>query len=439
MPIIGRRDLRLERERTPLPGDADDEADGEADEDHDDQRGAERAEHPVDLDLAGVQDRERGDQPARDEHREQARELARASARRRPGLPAARPWSAMRGSVYRPARFAGVAGCADVACAAGDRARRARRAGAGVRRARQLELTLVPGAGMVGAALRQDGRDLLHRGDGLTGWIDRGATFGIPLLHPWANRLERLSYEACGRHVLLDPERMPVTFDGGGLPIHGLLHASPALGGRSARTRTAARAGRQRPLRRGGGSRRSSPASRSRTRSTWRSRCARTSLTFELTLTATGDVAVPVSFGWHPYLRLPGVPRAGVGDPRCRSCARGCSTRASIPTGQTRPAPFRDGPARRPRLRRPLPAARHARRSSSPPAGGGALRVRFDEGYPCAQVYTPAGRGLHLLRADDGADRRAAPRRRTRCRVVAARRRATRRAGRCSSRAGPGA
>ena len=33
-------------------------------------------------------------------------------------------------------------------------------------------------------------------------------------------------------------------------------------------------------------------------------------LTWSVTLTATGDVPVPVSFGWHPYLRLPGVPRA---------------------------------------------------------------------------------------------------------------------------------
>src|SRR5262249_46640283 len=33
-------------------------------------------------------------------------------------------------------------------------------------------------------------------------------------------------------------------------------------------------------------------------------------LTLTTTLRATGDVPVPVSFGWHPYLRLPGVARA---------------------------------------------------------------------------------------------------------------------------------
>jgi galactose mutarotase-like enzyme len=34
------------------------------------------------------------------------------------------------------------------------------------------------------------------------------------------------------------------------------------------------------------------------------------SLAVTTTLTATGDRPVPVAFGWHPYLRLPGAPRA---------------------------------------------------------------------------------------------------------------------------------
>ena len=33
-------------------------------------------------------------------------------------------------------------------------------------------------------------------------------------------------------------------------------------------------------------------------------------LTVVTILLPTGDVAVPVSFGWHPYLCLPGVPRS---------------------------------------------------------------------------------------------------------------------------------
>ena len=53
-------------------------------------------------------------------------------------------------------------------------------------------------------------------------------------------------------------------------------------------------------------------------------------LTWSVTLTATGDVAVPVSFGWHPYLRLPGIPRDGLGaDAPARS--RGAARRAQHP------------------------------------------------------------------------------------------------------------
>ncbi len=253
--------------------------------------------------------------------------------------------------------------------------------------ARQLELTLVPGAGMVGARLRQDGRDLLHRGDGLTGWVDRGATFGIPLLHPWANRLERLSYQACGRHVLLDPDRMPVTFDGGGLPIHGLLHASS----RWELTRTHADAGSAGVSARYDAAR--DPAvlpgfpfpHTLDLAITMRSDL----LTFELTLKATGEVPVPVSFGWHPYLCLPGVPRQEwrIHLPVVR---QGLLDGRSIPTGQTCPAPFREGPLGDRGFDDLFPLLDSPAEFVAA-AGGGALRVRFEEGYPCAQVFTPPG------------------------------------------------
>lgn len=249
----------------------------------------------------------------------------------------------------------------------------------------QLELTLVPGAGMVGAALRQDGRDLLHRGEGLAAWTERGATFSVPLLHPWANRLERLSYEACGRHVLLDPERMPVTFDGGGLPIHGLLHASrrwviaathaDASGARVTARYDAAHdpaviAGFPFP----------------HVLDLEIALCGDV-LTWSLALTATGDVPVPVSFGWHPYLRLPGIPRREweIHLPVVR---QGFLDGRSIPTGQTRPAPFRDG-ALADRGFDDLFPLLDAPAEFVAAGGDGALRLRLEEGYPCAQVFSP--------------------------------------------------
>ena len=67
----------------------------------------------------------------------------------------------------------------------------------------ELEATWAPGAGMAGASLRHRGEELLGLRDGLRAYAERGRTMGIPLLHPWANRLGGDDYEAAGRSVLL--------------------------------------------------------------------------------------------------------------------------------------------------------------------------------------------------------------------------------------------
>lgn len=250
-----------------------------------------------------------------------------------------------------------------------------------------IEAWLVPGAGMVCARLTQDGRALAYEGDGLTAWVEHGRTFGIPLLHPWANRLERMSYAIGDVHVLLEPERMPVKDDGAGLPIHGLLHATSAW----------------RVARREQGTGGALVAARLESGAVPGLEAGfpfphelelvvtlhRTLLSFSLTLTATGDRPVPVSFGWHPYLTLPGIPREDweVTLPVVR---RAMLDGRGIPTGQTSPPPFSAGPLGDQAFDDLFPLL------SEPPefvlAGGdGALRVRLEDGCRCAQVYTPAG------------------------------------------------
>ena len=49
---------------------------------------------------------------------------------------------------------------------------------------------------------------------------------GIPLLHPWANRVARTKFPVAGREVVLDDARLPLSRGPGGLPIHGLLAAA---------------------------------------------------------------------------------------------------------------------------------------------------------------------------------------------------------------------
>src|SRR5262249_61306950 len=68
-----------------------------------------------------------------------------------------------------------------------------------------LETTFVVGAGMIGCSLRHDGAELLDPRGRVAKYARTGSTMGIPLLHPWANRLEGLPYTAAGRGAGLEP------------------------------------------------------------------------------------------------------------------------------------------------------------------------------------------------------------------------------------------
>src|SRR5262245_17425041 len=57
-----------------------------------------------------------------------------------------------------------------------------------------LEATFVVDAGMVGCSLRHQGAELLDPRRGVARYASAGATMGILLLHPWANRLEGFRY-----------------------------------------------------------------------------------------------------------------------------------------------------------------------------------------------------------------------------------------------------
>ena len=116
---------------------------------------------------------------------------------------------------------------------------------------------------------------------------------------------------------------------------------------------------------------------------------------------------MPIAFGYHPYLQLPGVPRAEweitlpVGD-------RLMLDERLVPTGERAPAGDLDGPLGDAHVRRRL----HARRRRGPfvlAGGGRRIEVAFESGYPYAQVFAPDDRRRHLLRADDRAGGRAAP------------------------------
>ena len=165
-----------------------------------------------------------------------------------------------------------------------------------------LEAQFLPGFGMLGVSLRHKGVEILRRLEDLPAAAARGSTAGIPLLYPWANRLSATHYEKAGPEVDLDKASPLLHFDSNGLPIHGVpwSHLAWQVMAREPNSLTAVR--------------------------DWSTPellaifpyphqlimgavLNPDSLTIA-TLVQVGEHPVPVSFGFHPYLGLPDVPRA---------------------------------------------------------------------------------------------------------------------------------
>jgi len=253
-----------------------------------------------------------------------------------------------------------------------------------------LHATLAPTVGMIVCSLRHRGAELLGQRRGLGQYAQSGSTMGIPLLHPWANRLSGLAYAVGGRRVQLDPASPLLHKDGAGLPMHGLVAAYDRwrVGERGADAH-GARLVAELDFGADAALLDAFPFPHVlRLAVTLRD----ATLTVATTLAPRADRAVPVSFGFHPYLRLPGVPRAewAIAAPvreRARLDAH------LIPTGGREAVTLEPGPlgARGfddlfTRLDRP---ARFLL------AGGGRrLTVTFDDGFPCAQLYAPPGDAL---------------------------------------------
>jgi aldose 1-epimerase len=241
----------------------------------------------------------------------------------------------------------------------------------------------VPGANLLCCSFTVDGHELLDRRRGVRAYAEQGKTMGIPLLYPWANRLARFGYRAAGTDVTLSEDDSRIPRDGNGLPIHGVL---PGL--------------LRWELEDGG-----APDSLAAVL-TWRSdellelfpfahevRVGATvgpaDLRVTTTVTAVAGSAVPVSFGYHPYTRVP----AGSRDDWL--VALGAADRLllddhSIPTGERAAIdrePFRlDGTSLDDAFDAPSESA-----SFEATAGDATLTVTFLAGYSYAQVFAPAG------------------------------------------------
>lgn len=251
-----------------------------------------------------------------------------------------------------------------------------------------LEAVFLPRQGMLGASLRHRGVEILRRIGDLDEARANGSTAGIPLLHPWANRLAALRYRAAGREVALDSKSSLLHLDANGLPIHGVPWSLLAWDVTTAtRTRLAARLDWTRddllavfPFAH---------------RLEMAVRLAADGLTVATTLVADRGDSVPVSFGFHPYFGLPGVARDDwrLTLPAMRKLTLDAS---HIPTGAEEvfdgldaalgKYDFDDGFA-----------LIDERASLSLSGGGRRISVEFMAGYRFAQIYAPKGSAFIAL------------------------------------------
>src|SRR5579862_7485597 len=243
-----------------------------------------------------------------------------------------------------------------------------------------LQATFLPTAGMLGASFRVRQVELLRRVDDLDAARVKGSTAGIPLLYPWANRLGSMQYRAAGRQVSLDSSSPRLHFDDRKLPMHGVPWSQLQWNVVS------------------------SQADALTARLDWLSEeliaifpfphhvemavlLRPVDLEIQTTVFADSGSPVPISFGFHPYFGLPGIPRAEwtLNAPAMRRLAldaRGIPTRQETPSaplaarlGNTG---YDDG------------FALSSEQATFSIAGSGcSIAIEFKSGFPFAQIFAP--------------------------------------------------
>lgn len=250
-----------------------------------------------------------------------------------------------------------------------------------------IEAAFVPGAGMVGCSLRHRGEELLGQRGGLRAYVEERSTMGIPLLHPWANRLAERRFEVAGRELNLDAASPPPSHDAKGLPIHGLLAAAP---GWSVEAHKGTIEGGMLMARFdfAGDQDRLLEAFPFPHQLLLEASIRGPELSVTTTILASDEAPVPVAFGYHPYLCLPGVARADW-EVEIPVRERLELDRNMLPTGSSEPVHIEGGPLGS----RTFDDGYRAPEDGAPfvlAGGGRRLELRLGPGYGFAQVYAPA-------------------------------------------------
>jgi galactose mutarotase-like enzyme len=170
-------------------------------------------------------------------------------------------------------------------------------------RAGDLVASFRPEQGMIGTSLTHRGEEILRFPEDIDSAARTGTSVGIPLNYPYANRLRGGGYSVLGRRVDLDPASPWLLTDWNGVILHGVPW--PRLQWRqvdAGETFVASRLHWDRaellavfPFRH---------------EVEMRASLDDAGVTIETTVHANAAEDVPVSFGFHPYIGLPGLARA---------------------------------------------------------------------------------------------------------------------------------
>ena len=160
-----------------------------------------------------------------------------------------------------------------------------------------------PEQGMLGTSLKHRGEEILRRVDEMDEALATGMSVGIPLNYPWANRLRGTQYDFDGKEVALDRASPWLMKDWNDIIIHGvpwprLEWQVEEAGARRLRSRL--RWNRPELLR----------VCPFEHEVEMTATLDGLGLTIETAVLASAGVRVPVSFGFHPYVGIPGLRRS---------------------------------------------------------------------------------------------------------------------------------
>lgn len=247
-------------------------------------------------------------------------------------------------------------------------------------RAGDLVAVFEPDAGLVCRSLTHRGDELLGQREGLAGWREQRTTFAVPFLHPWANRLGDWSHG----DVVIPRDSPAIKPEEHGLPLHGTLHGDAEWTVESASATGLV-------------------ASLAYDEPDWlaafpyphvlrvRAALDPEGLVVDTELRATGGADVPVAFGWHPYLQVPGVPLPAW-EVATSVRRRAVLDDRGIPTGEVLDDPVPEGPVGG--LECDDSYLDGAGAWFELRGGGRTVRVECGEGYEVAHFFVDQGKGV---------------------------------------------